>query len=187
MQHVPAGREMAEQLLQPSTGPRDRDLSERQPDVLSQHCPGSHKVLAQSRAVASPLILLLTDKSHPVYSGAGAGPLADLRAQLGQTTRTGFVEREKTCTCLHKPFGKRFPPSLLMLQPHSNGPRLARQERPSQCDGKGQSHVGRRPGLCPHQKHSRCPSALPGSSPGAWGVAAPAPCSCLCCLESGRR
>lgn len=127
MQHVPAGREMAEQLLQPSTGPRDTDLCERQPDVLSQHCPGSHKALAQSRALASPLILLLTDKSHPVYfgagAGAGAGLLADLRAQLGQTTRTGFVQREKTCTCLHKPFGKRFPPSLLMLQPQSNGPR----------------------------------------------------------------
>lgn len=82
-----------------------------------------------------PFNPLLTDKSHPVYFGAGAGPLADLRAQLGQTTRTGFVQSEKTCTSLHKPFGKRFPPSLLVLQPQSDGPRAIAPRRWPHGDG----------------------------------------------------
>lgn len=85
---------------------------------------GSHKSacssVSQSRSVTSLLILLLTDKAHPVYSG-GQGRL---HAQLGKTTKTGFMEKKKPCICVQKPFCNRFPHSLVPLQSYSDVPML---------------------------------------------------------------
>lgn len=154
------GRGMAERLLQPSPGPRDRYLCEREPAVLSKHRTATSQ--STEPACASPLIPLLADKSHPVYSG---GQICRLSLGTPRTRALWTGEKNPASVCT-KRLGKDSHPLCSAPQ--------GRRDPPTAME-RGQSHVGRGPELCPHQEHPQCPQFPQPESPGLGRATAAAP------------
>lgn len=94
-------------------------ISARHSLVSSQNTAlGSHKSACTDLVCASPLILLLTGKSHPVYSGAARRSACSAWAY----NEDGLYGEGKNLRLSAQTIWQKVPPSLLTRQPqHSDG------------------------------------------------------------------